>query len=101
MPDPTLTVTAARLRELAAAHDHAAAGIGSAARAVTDVDARVIATHGVIASTTARALGLVQGARAGAAAHLAGASQALSGHLADAARRYESTDRSSADRLRL
>jgi hypothetical protein len=97
----TFTVFTERLYDLAARHDRAAADVTSAGRAIVDVDAQVGTTHGAVSSATAHALALVQAARADAVAHLAGRSRSLSENLVAAARRYDGTDQSSADRLHL
>lgn len=99
MPRESLQVTTAHLRELAARHRQAAAEITSATDAVTEVDSGIRRTHGVVASSTARAVETIQQARRDAGYCAAGQSQVLSGSLAAAARRYEATDLESGGRL--
>lgn len=99
MSHAQLAVTPAHLRGLAAVHHRVAAEVATAGGRVVDGNARVLTSHGSIASASAGALQAVERARADAVAAIAARSGSLSDHLRGAAHRYEATDHASARRL--
>lgn len=94
-----LGVNPSHLRDLAGVQHRVAAEVISAGCRTLDAEARVLTSHGPIASGTAEALQIVQRARAHATEAIAARSGSLGEHLLRAARGYEATDEASARRL--
>ncbi|MFY1599577.1 type VII secretion target [Micromonospora sp. WMMD737] len=90
-PEP-LQVTPTHLHDLAARQAQAAGAVASAAESVSDLDRRILDTHGAIAASTAEALDMLQTVRRACGAAIADAGHALSVSLITSAGRYDDTD---------
>jgi hypothetical protein len=95
-----LHVTTAHLHELAGRHVQAAGEMTSATELASDVGSRIRQSHGVVTSSTASAVEIIQEVRRAAGHGIARDCRLLGDGLIAAARRYDDTDDASESSLR-
>ncbi|MDY6996698.1 MAG: ESX-1 secretion-associated protein [Actinomycetota bacterium] len=99
MSGEPLRVTTEHLRDLAARHTQVAGDVTTTTELLSGLDARIRATHGVIAAPTAAAVGALAQARHACGTSIATGGRALSARLLASARRYDATDDSAGGRI--